>query len=259
MKYCLGFLFLLLFLAVEIFAQTDPKFDAYLAAERANLPVQGEVLYNGGNIGGYRFGGGSGAVKKVVDADPSMPFGKVLQLKTNQVGANSWEPQFQSPTNAIPLTQGDILFYIFYMRVIQSSNPNGDGTGIFYVQQSSSPWTGLGSSSLTFKSAWRKMYIVAHAGQDYPKNTMEFTIHLGSQAQTVEVGGIIALNLGQGIDEAELPRNPLYWDGMESDAAWRAEADARIEQHRKGDLTVVVKNQQGEWVRNGLVKVNMKK
>lgn len=258
MKICSCFLVIFFLTAVGVFAQTDAKFEAYLAAELAQLPYDGELLYNCANIGGYRYGGGTGAVKKIVNADSTLPFAKASQLKTKQTGANSWEPQFQSPTNIIPLSKGDVLFYIFYLRVIESINPNGEGSGIFYVQRSSSPWTSLGSSSLTFRSSWRKMYVVAQAGEDYPINSMEFTIHLGSQAQTVEVGGIIALNLGQGVDLADLPRNPLYWDGMDAGAAWRAAADARIEQIRKGNLTVVVKNQNGDFVKNAAVSVNMK-
>jgi endo-1,4-beta-xylanase len=257
MKMRTCFQFLLLLPMVNLLAQTDAKFEAYLAGELAQLPYDGELLYNCANIGGYRFGGGSGASKKIVNADSTMPFAKVSQLKTAQAGANPWEPQFQSPTNNIPLLKGDVLFYIFYLRVIEAADPNGEGKGIFYVQQSSSPWTGLGSSSLTFRSSWSKIYIVAQATQDYPQNTMEFTIHLGSQAQIVEVGGIIALNLGQGVNVADLPRNPLYWDGMDAGAAWRAAADMRIEQNRKGDLTVIVKNQNGNLVKNAAVSVDM--
>jgi endo-1,4-beta-xylanase len=255
-RYC--FYALSLLLAVHALAQTDSKFEAYLAEERAQLPYDGELLYNCANLGGYRYGGGSGSTKKIVDADPALPFAKASQLKIKQVGANPWEPQFQSPTNIIPLSKGDVLFYIFYIRGIESADPGGEGKGILYVQRSSSPWTGLGSISLTFKSSWRKMYLVAQATEDYSVNTMEFTIHLGSQAQTVEVGGVIALNLGQGVNIADLPRNPLYWDGMEADAAWRAEAEARIESNRKGDLTVIVKNQNNDVVKNAAVSVNMK-
>ena len=249
---------MLLLAALPAFGQTDAKFEAYLAAELAQIPYDGELLYNCANIGGYSFGGGTGAVKRIVDADAALPFAKAMQLKTAGTGANSWEPQLQSPNNVIPLAKGDVLFYIFYIRVIEAANPTGEGKGFFYVQRSSPPWTGLGNSSLTFKSLWRKVYVVAQAGENYPVNSMQFTIHLGTQAQTVEVGGIIALNLGQGVDIADLPRNPLYWDGMESGAAWRTAAEARIEQYRKSDLTVVVKKQNGDEINQAAVKVEMK-
>ncbi|MBN1481426.1 endo-1,4-beta-xylanase [candidate division KSB1 bacterium] len=251
---------ILLFLitGTTLFSQTDPKFEAYLAGERIHLPVEGELLYNCANLSGYRYGGATGATKKTVDADSTMPFGKATQLTVSQIGANSWEPQFQSPANAIPVNKGDFLFYIFYIRAIESDEPSGTGKGFFYVQRNSSPWTGLGSSSLMFTPDWRKVYVVAQAGEEFPTGTMEFTIHLGYYGQKVEIGGIIALNLGQGINPADLPRNPLYWDGMLPDAPWRAEAATRIEQYRKGDLKIIVKNQNGQPIQNASVKVEMK-
>ena len=249
----------ILFVSSLLFSQTDPKFESYLTAERSNLPVEGELLYKCANVGAYRFGGAGGALKKIVDADSSLPFGKTVQLTVQQVGANSWEPQFQSPANSIPIEKGDVLFYIFYSRVLESSDASGTGKGYFYVQRNSSPWTGLGSSGLTFLPSWRKTYVVAQAGEDFPASSMEFTIHLGYFNQKVEIGGIIALNLGKDIDLNDLPRNPLYWDGMEADAAWRAEAAERIEQYRKGDLTVIVKNENDVPIKEASVKIEMKK
>ncbi len=251
------FLQLILFSSFAL-SQTDPQFDSYLTAERANLPVDGELLYNCANVGAYRFGGAGGALKKVVTGDSSLPFGKAVQLTVQQVGANAWEPQFQSPANSIPVERGDVLFYIFYSRVLESSDASGTGKGYFYVQCNSSPWTGLGSSGLIFLPSWRKTYVVAQAGEDFPAGSMEFTIHLGYFNQTVEIGGIIALNLGQDVDLNDLPRNPLYWDGMEADAAWRAEAAARIEQFRQGDLTVIVKNENDVPIKEASVKIEMK-
>jgi len=73
-----------------------------------------------------------------------------------QTGANPWEPQFQSPANTDPIQKGDVLFYVFYIRGLESSDPSGSGKGFFYIQRNTSPWTGLGSSSLAFKSSWQK-------------------------------------------------------------------------------------------------------
>lgn len=249
----------MILLSTLLFSQTDPKFETYLAAERAKLPVDGELLYNCANMGSYRFGGGSGATKKVVDADPSLPFGKIFQLSVSQTGANSWEPQFQSAANTMPLKNGDLLFYIFYIRCTESAQADGNGQAHFYVQRNSDPWTGLGSLTLTVRPEWQKYYVVAHAGDAYDTGKMEFTIHTGYFQQKIEIGGIIALNLGQGVDEHDLPTTPLYYDGMDANAAWRAEAQARIDEFRKGPLTVSVKNQNNEPIKNAVVKVEMQK
>ena len=55
------------------------------------------------------------------------------------------------------------------------------------------------------------------------------------------------------------PITKLGYQGSEPDAAWRKAAEARIEQIRKGDLTVAVKDAAGKPVRNAEVAVRMKK
>jgi len=244
------FLFLLTTFALT---QTDPEFETYLANERKNLPVAGELLYNCANLGGYRFSGS----RKIVDADTSLPFGKALQLTVRQAGANPWEPQLQTPVNSIPVASGDVLFYIFYIRVLETAAADGYGKAFVYVQRSSSPWTGLGSLSVAVPPEWQKYYVVAKAGERYAVGGMEATFHLGYFKQLIEVGGIIALNLGRGIDEKELPQNEIIYDGMDLNAPWRAEAAQRIEQYRKGDLTVMVKNENGLPIKNANIEIKM--
>ncbi len=237
-----------------LYSQTDPKFNDYLAAERANLPVEGELLFDGSSLSVYRFGG----TKKSVDIE-EMPFGKALQLTITREGANPWEPQFQTPANTTPLKKGDLLFYIFYIRCIESSQADNNGQAHFYIQRNSSPWTGLGSLNLTVRSEWQKFYVIGTAEEPFDTGTMEATIHLGYFQQKIEIGGFIALNLGQGIDERDLLTTPIYYEGMEANAAWRAEAQARIEQYRKGDLTIQVKNQNGEAIKNATINIDMQK
>ncbi len=246
---------LIIILSTLLSAQTDPKWEDFLAAERATLPVDGELLFDGSSLGVYRFGG----TKKSVDVDAELPFGKALQLSIAGQGANPWEPQFQTPANVMPLEKGDVLFYILYIRCVESSQDDGKGKAHFYVQRNSSPWTGLGSLNITAFPEWRKYYVIAKAEESFDSGTMEATVHLGYFKQKIEIGGLIALNLGQGINERDLPTTPIFYDGMDENAAWRAEAQARIEQHRKGDLTIIVKNQNGEAIKNAAITVKMQK
>jgi hypothetical protein len=51
----------------------------------------------------------------------------------------------------------------------------------------------------------------------------------------------------------------LNYAGREAGAAWRTEADARIESIRKGDLTVQVRDEAGNAVPGAEVSVAMKK
>ena len=66
------------------------------------------------------------------------------------------------------------------------------------------------------------------------------------KAQTLELGGIAILNLGQGIDPNALPFTPIAYPGQEADAPWRKAAAERIDKIRKGDLTVHVVGADGK-------------
>lgn len=62
----------------------------------------------------------------------------------------------------------------------------------------------------------------------------------------------------QGGDEDAAPAPiPETYVGREADAPWRAEAEARIEKYRKGDLTIIVRDRAGKPVPNTEVKVEM--
>jgi len=250
---------LLVCLTGIVSAQTDPEFAAYLAAERQKLPAAGELLYDCSKVSGYSFGSDNGATRKIVNADTLLPFSRAFQLDIKKAGENAWEPQFVTPRNAVTVNKNDVLFYIFYIRLIESEAQDGNGQSLFHVQKAGPPWTGLGSSSIIVRPVWLKYYVVASADQKYDPGQMEATFHLGYLRQKVEIGGIIALNLGANINVDDLPATPLYYDGMEPDAAWRAQAAANIEQHRKGDLTVLVKNINGQMVKNATVTVKMTK
>ncbi|HPG41766.1 MAG TPA: endo-1,4-beta-xylanase [bacterium] len=238
-------------------AQPDPKFDAYLAAERLNLPVDGELLFDCSRLTGYSFGSDNGTTRKTVTVDSLLPFSKAQQLDIKKAGTNSWEPQLQTPRNTETVYKDDYLFYIFYIRVLESEADDGNGEAFLYIQKAGPPYNGLGSKSLTIRPAWTKHYLIARADQQYDPGQMEATFHLGFMKQKIEVGGIIALNLGADIDLDDLPTTPIYYDGMEANAPWRAAAAARIEQYRKGDITVLVKNSNGQAVKNASVTVKM--
>ncbi|MDZ7370721.1 MAG: endo-1,4-beta-xylanase, partial [candidate division KSB1 bacterium] len=260
MKTCKSnYLCLLLSLTGLTFAQApDPKFADYLATERDKLPVAGELLYDCSRLTGYSLGGGTAALRRVTAA-ADLPFTQAYQIDVKRVGANSWEPQFVSPKNAVAVRQGDMLFWVLWVRSLSVPPEYETGKAFFYAQLAESPWTGIASHDLAPIGEWEKIYIYGQSPQDFPIGKMEFTIHLGFYPQVLEIGGIIALNLGRNIDPAKLPKNRITYAGREANAPWRAEAEARIEQLRKGNLRIVVKNQAGLPIKNARVKVEMQR
>jgi len=254
---------LLLALALTTFASlhaqsyVDPMIPVLLAAEREKLPVDGELLYNCENLAVYTFTSNNSATKKIVDADSTNVFGLKFQLDVKKAGNNAWEPQFQSPSNIIPVNKGDVLLYVFYIRTTDTESPNDFGKADFYAQRNSDPWTGIGSLSMSLSTSWKKFYVIARSNTDFGVGEMASSIHLGYLQQKVEIGGILALNLGD-VNIDDLPTNDVTYDGMEPDAAWRVGAAQRIEEHRKSNINLKISDEEGNLLENTAVTIKMK-
>jgi endo-1,4-beta-xylanase len=107
--------------------------------------------------------------------------------------------------------------------------------------------------------AWKKITLPFAVNRDYAKGESEVAFTLGMKEQTVEIGGIELLNYGTSRKVADLPFTRIGYQGSEPTAAWRKAAEARIEKTRKGNLTVVVKDEAGKPVSGAQVAVRMKK
>jgi endo-1,4-beta-xylanase len=234
-----------LFFMVVLFAQTeDPKFADYLSTERAKLPNDGVLLYNCAVVGGYNLGAGNSTagMQRFDVAETHVPFTRAYRITVIEPGSNSWEPQFQTPPNSVAIKQGDMLFWVFWARGINHPEEEDRVKAFFYAQLNESPWSGIASFDVAPGSDWQKFYVYGTAPQDFPDSKMVVTFHLGYFAQIVEFGGFIALNLGSGINTEDLPKNGITYPGREANAHWRAEASNRIEQYRKANLKISVKN-----------------
>ena len=113
------------------------------------------------------------------------------------------------------------------------------------------------AGDLSDPAAWVQYIQPVKAPLTQPDGTHSFSIHLGEKAQTVELGGLQILNFGPDRDRESLPVTRTTYPGREPDAPWRAAAAARIDKHRKGDLTVTVVDAAGNPVAGALVKVAM--
>lgn len=85
----------------------------------------------------------------------------------------------------------------------------------------------------------------------------QVSIRFGGASQEVTLSGVRVVSYGKRVKLADLPITRLTYANMEQGAPWRAEALARIERIRKGDLTVRVTDAAGKPVAGAEVKVEM--
>lgn len=156
--------------------------------------------------------------------------------------------------------KGNILLLSFYSRSIQSKKETGESFMEIALDRfidGKYNWPPLFERGMSFGSAWTLTQIPFVAGKDIAKGELALIIKCGKFPQIFELGGISLLNYKQSKKLSDLPKSIVHYEGDDPNAAWRKAATERIEQFRKGDLTVKVLDKNGKPVNNASVLVKM--
>jgi endo-1,4-beta-xylanase len=156
-----------------------------------------------------------------------------------------------------PVSRADVLLVRFHARGSAPADETGEARGNVYFQQHSPDWHKMLSVDFRTTSEWRRYDFPFVAGRDYAAGATALCFGLGYGRQEIEIGGVEFLRMKAGTELKDLPRTPVVYSGSEPDAAWRSDAAARIEEHRKGNLTVTVLDDQGRPVPDAAVEVEM--
>jgi GH35 family endo-1,4-beta-xylanase len=184
-------------------------------------------------------------------------FTRVLSLRVNAGTTNRWDVGWTS-TNARPLSIGDKVLWVIYLR---STGPEGEGKVTLFAERND---TFAKETEVTIEIGpeWKRYFLPFEIlTRNHAAGGMTLGLHLGHQAQTVEIGGPAVINYGQSFELDQLP-NDLSSDeygGFEADAEWRAPAAARIENLRKADMEFTVLDNAGNPVENAAVEVRMQR
>ncbi len=227
--------------------------EAFLDEVRAKLPNPGVMCFPETPLSDYRFIGDGEAAEFTVVPVEDQPFSHAVRVAVAGPQQPVWNVQMMTPRSTEDLSRDDVLLFVFHVRSLDSERAAISA----YIQSTSTGWTGLGNLSVLVGSAWKRYYVTGRADHDFAAGSYEVTFHLGSKAQRLEIGGMALLDLGPGVDVAELPYNPLDYTGSEADAPWREVARQRIRQYRKGDLIVRAEDDQGQPLRGARVRARM--
>jgi GH35 family endo-1,4-beta-xylanase len=262
---------------------------AALASSAYGASPGAAALLPADSAAAFKLSGNAGEFAKMSTAAVAgQPFKSALRIEVAKKPQRSGDVQIAAPVDGI-VASGDVLLVSFWMRSgaageatldagfrtvpVAAAAPGapgaagapgargvagapgaagGRGRGMFGGQPALSAPAVAGTS-------WKKVQFPFALTRAYNKGEAEVYFTLGLRQQTVEIGGISLVNYGTSKKVADLPFTKLGYAGSEPGAPWRKAADARIEQIRKGDLTVVVKDQAGKPVRGAQVAVRMKK
>jgi len=129
--------------------------------------------------------------------DPGVQGGKALRIVVRGKGANPWDVAAQTAITQ-PVKAGDALLLAFWAR-LEKGEAGATTATLPYnaVQQSAAPYTVLFTGPAEIGPEWKLHEVRGKADADHAAGTLNATIHLATAAQTVELGPIFVVNLGQ--------------------------------------------------------------
>jgi len=193
------------------------------------------------------------ATSRVVDV-AGQPFNKALQVEILTPVPKPWSVLLIAPLLE-PVRKGDVLLLSLYARTAKSMT--GESLVSVHLERNGGDWAKLLEAPVATRGDWTRIDLPGVAAFDLSNDDAQVAIHLGFGQQTVEIAGLSLTNLGPNADVNALPRTRYTYAGREPDAPWRANADARIEQHRKSDLTIRTLDADGKPVAGAKVRARL--
>lgn len=161
-----------------------------------------------------------------------------------------------SRTFTQPIAMDQVCLFVIKARAVQA---DGKGRITAAVQNTKD----YGHSPLwktwTVGKEWETTFFVFQAEHELPEGAGLAKINAGEARQVIEIADFQVYRFPVGFDVFKAPQMKKTYAGRELDAPWRAEADARIEKLRRGELVVRVVDADGKPVAGAKVNVAMKR
>lgn len=155
------------------------------------------------------------------------------------------------------ISVGDRLLFVCYVR---GQTVAGEQSIMrIWAEENGGNYEKYGGGVVYPTDEWQRILLPFEAPVDMQAGDVQLSFQVGFLTQTVEVAGALMLNYETALAFTDLPdeRAPTSYLGQELSAPWRAQAATQIEQHRKSDLTVLVKDLNGNPLSNQTVSVRM--
>ena len=185
---------------------------------------------------------------------------KALEIDVLNPSGVFYEAQVQLPiTDAV--AQDDLMLLYVEIKMLETTDETGTGFVTAFVESTAPQFTKYLEFDLRSTGEWEEYFLPFRMGDSFDANqiALKFGFGGGSRPQKVQLTNIQLFNFKDTKSMDELPVTRPTYQGREADASWRAQAQARIEQHRKGDLTVTIKDSRGQAVSNAQVSIEMQR
>lgn len=224
----------------------------------AQAPPGGKPMFPGEALDALALNGAKekGRYEKV--EVKGQPFKKAIRLTSVQTGSNPWDYQVNAPV-PMAVEAGDVMLAEFWARAVETQGEVGECTSEFGFERLGEPWTKSVDYKFNMGHGWKKFSIPFKAGEALAAEKSQVYFRMGYGPQAFELADFKLTHYGKKLKVEDLPETQITYSGMEADAPWRAEAAARIERVRKGDLVVKAQDASGAALSGAKVTVKMKR
>lgn len=196
---------------------------------------------------------GSGTLTQV--AVSGQPFTKALRYVTGANVMNFWDTQIQFPS-AAGIAENDVILVTFYARTISSVDEGGEGA-VNVVIENATTYAKEISTKLRIAKEWKQYFASVKSKSTWTATQVRYALFTGYPSQTIEVADVQFLNYKNTLTINDLPVTIITYPGQAADAEWRAPAQERINQIRKGVADITVYDEQGQVVNGAEITVEM--
>ena len=200
---------------------------------------------------------GTGPDNRTFVTVDGMPFRRAVRLRTVAAPpGNPWDIRIVYQPD-VKVLKGDTLVATFWMRALEPRE--GRAYTRFVVERASDPYTKSAEWHVSAGKEWRRVEVPFQMVEDSEGRAWTVQFWVSSGPQLVEIGGLSVMNYGARVPLQSLQLETYPYEGAAEDADWRKAALARIEKHRKNDISVIVRDEEGKPIPQAAVRVSLKK
>ncbi len=147
---------------------------------------------------------GAGQTHEIVTS--TVQGGRALRVDVTAAGGNSWDVGAGSVSTR-PVRSGDVLLLAVWIRTERAPADADTGTAVIRLQGNAAPYPEIISANVRPTGEWKLYFANAVLDRDWAAGALGATVQLAGAVQTIELGPVFILNLGQGYDRSTLPTN----------------------------------------------------
>jgi len=226
-----------------------------LAGERPTVDKPISLIHNGDLTqpleGNWPTGGGERMAVEVIDAEVG-GYTTAARLTLNpEPNQPPWNLQFAQPCRGY-IRRGDAVYFRAWLRSPERCQVT------FIWELAGPPHSKAIDQKVKLTPEWREYRFMGRAGQGFRPEESRISFFVGHGPGVIEVAGVRVENFGDAPDTA-FDQTIDYWGGREHNEDWRRPALDRIEQLRKGELTVRVLDAAGKPLPGATVRVQQQR